>query len=235
MNTESNKVIRYFNTYMDKSWMENIPDPFYYMYYSILPKLRELVDEGISVHPIDARLVKCFKATTFDNIKVVIIGMDPYPKSEDCVGLSFDNYQYKSFKSPSLRAIVNKIMIETGDFAGKDNKESVLEHLPSQGVLLLNAALTLETGKSGSHGGLWAPFTDKLVEHLMVKDNIVWILWGNDAKAFAPKITNPTHLTIKGTHPSPLARNAEVKFESQAYFTSTNEYLTNKGISPINW
>lgn len=112
--------------------------------------------------------------------------------------------------------------------------DSFLGHLPPQGVLLLNTALTVELNKPGSHIDLWKPFTEEIIKYLNKQDNIVWILWGNYAKGFKDKITNTTHHIIEGTHPA-ARPNASIPFEGGKYFSRCNEFLQSVNLPPITW
>lgn len=108
-------------------------------------------------------------------------------------------------------------------------------HWPSQGVLLLNTALTVSPGQAGSHTELWKPFTELVITALNQKDDLVWILWGNYAKSFKSYITNPTHTFIEGGHPSPLNTSKTNPFKGGKYFSRCNEILKSKNLPEIIW
>jgi uracil-DNA glycosylase len=202
---------------------------------------KTLVYEGKNNHPKSEHIFRAFNECSVDNLKVVILGMDPYHDGS-ATGLAFDNYikdaNWNLLKrSPSL---IN-IMKEQVEDIGKENlfddetdeTHSYFGHLPSQGVLLLNTALTVEHGRAGSHTKLWEPFTEKIISDLNKKDNIVWILWGNHAKAYKKFITNTTHYIIEGGHPSPL--NRTVPFAGGKYFSECNSFLRTTNQTPIQW
>lgn len=153
-------------------------------------------------------------------------------------GLAFDNLRTQKKLSPSLKAIIQEIQdCPTEDtiyfMSEEDKTESFLGHLPEQGVLLLNTALTVEHEKAGSHTKLWKPFTEQLIKDIQKKDDIVWILWGNHAKSYKPLIDNKTHYIIEGGHPSPL--NTSVPFAGGKYFSECNSFLRTVNKTPIQW
>lgn len=156
-------------------------------------------------------------------------------------GLAFDNkINLESKKqSPSLKNILkellNDVELTTPIWLKKEGQEySYFSHWPSQGVLLLNTALTVKPKEAGSHTKLWAPFTESLIAELQKKDNIVWILWGNHAKSYKKYITNETHHILEGVHPMPLAANRGGFFGGK-YFSKCNDSLTSTGQQIINW
>lgn len=153
-------------------------------------------------------------------------------------GLAFDNKNDGSKISPSLRNILKEldtdIPVVSQPFNDIPVKDSYLGHLPEQGVLLLNTALTVRPNEAGSHTDLWKPFTEKLIEKLNKSDNIVWILWGNHAKSYKKFITNETHHVIEGVHPMPLAANRG-GFFGEKFFSKANDYLKEVDKTPIQW
>lgn len=173
--------------------------------------------------------MRAFRECPWDELKLVILGQDPYHDGS-ATGLCFDNLKGGKI-SPSLRNILKKIENETGSRRPYLNSRSYLEHLPPQGVLLLNTALTVRKAKANSHSHLWEDFTNKVIENLNSKDNLVWILWGNPAKKYKTLI-NENHYIIEGAHPSPLARG---KFFLSDYFNTANNYLDSKNLGKINW
>lgn len=154
--------------------------------------------------------------------------------------VAFDNLRSQNKISPSLRNILKEMDNDLGTIMGWQGSEdttiadSYLGHLPQQGVLLLNTALTVRPNEAGSHTDLWKPFTEKLIEILNKQDNIVWILWGNHAKSYKKFITNETHHVIEGVHPMPLAANRG-GFFGEKFFSKANNYLKEVGESPIQW
>lgn len=171
-----------------------------------------------------------------EDIKVIILGMDPFHDGS-ATGLAFDNKNDGSKISPSLRNILSELdddmPLNEQLMSDMLVPNSYLGHLPHQGVLLLNTALTVEKGKAGSHTQQWKPFTTQLLTDIQKLDNIVWILWGNHAKSFKPLITNTSHYIIEGGHPSPL--NRSVPFAGGKYFSECNSFLRTISKPVIQW
>ena len=145
--------------------------------------------------------------------------------------MCFDNPKSQK-PSPSLSNILKEIEADLGTPSQAfDNVSSYLEHLPSQGVLLLNAALTVERENPGSHLKLWKPFTEELIHQINTRlPNVVWVLWGKPAQKFEKLITNKTHKIGKGAHPSPFSFSA---FKGQKFFSKVNSLITST--NPIRW
>lgn len=199
--------------------------------------LKAIVYERRASHPKMENVFRAFNECPVEDLKVVILGQDPYHDGS-ATGLAFDNLREPEKLSPSLKAIIKEIqdcpIEDTIYFMSEEDKTtSYLGHLPSQGVLLLNTALTVEHGKAGSHAKLWQEFTEQLIKDINRKDNIVWILWGNHAKKYKKFIDNNTHYLIEGGHPSPL--NTSVPFSGGKYFSECNSFLRTVNKSPIEW
>ena len=199
----------------------------------------EVVVESKTVYPSSHVLYRAFKECPLEEVKVVILGQDPYHDGS-ATGLCFDNIIFKDKMSPSLSNIKKEMLnegITVNEMAAPEY--CMLTHLPRQGVLLINTALTVEKGKPNSHKEIWKPFTDKVIEKLNTKDNIVWVLWGANALSYKDKITNETHRFIISSHPSPLScKNTLGKypaFEGSKPFSKTNLYLEEMGKPPIQW
>ncbi len=200
-------------------------------------KFKELYDKVLNeykndvVYPHIDDLFNAFKLTSFENTKVVIIGQDPYHGEGQAHGLSFSVNEGVKVP-PSLKNIYKEI---ESDLGYKPNLSGNLTRWASDGVLLLNAVLTVSKNKPGSHRKLgWEYFTDEVVRKLNKRDEpIVFILWGNFAKEKASLITNDKHLILSSVHPSPFsARNG---FFGSKVFSKTNEFLNNKNMQGINW
>jgi len=147
--------------------------------------LNTVATRGEASHPEGKKIFRALNECKPDDLKVVILGMDPFHDGS-AIGLAFDNQIDQKKISPSLKVIFKEIQ-EDADvkYFGEDEKvTSYLGHLPEQGVLLLNTALTVKHGAAGSHARLWKPFTEQLIKDIQKKDNIVWILWGNHAKSY---------------------------------------------------
>jgi len=208
------------------TWVERAAEAFEIFVNKVSPtlhvetELAKNTDVGITIYPPETLVFRALQLCPFETVKVVILGQDPYHDGS-ATGLAFDNFKKQSVISPSLRRILKKIELETGKpSAGLANKLSYLEHLPGQGVLLLNAALTVRRGEAGSHLLYWREFTRSLLSSLNTLDNVIHIQWGKKAQTFCEGlITNSSHSIIQGAHPSPLAGNS---FFDTQYFTNTN-------------
>lgn len=226
--------------FVGESWIWPLGKAFDYFKDKIVPFLEAEIKKPAQykncpvskkqLYPSTHNIFRALKEVPFDSVRVVIIGQDPYHNPDSATGLAFDNPKGQK-PSPSLRNILSEIESDTGTPSlALSNATSYLEHLPSQGVLLLNAALSVERENPGSHGELWAPFTSELIDQINTRlSNVVWVLWGEKAKKFKRFITNPTHKVIEGVHPSPFsARNG---FFGGKFFTKINSQLK----VPIRW
>ena len=177
------------------------------------------------------QIFNAFNLTPFDDVKVVILGQDPYHNIGQAHGLAFsvpDGIQ----KPPSLQNIFKELKNDLGiEIPSTGN----LEKWAKEGVLLLNASLTVRANMAASHAKIgWQQFTDAAIKALSdKKNNLVFILWGNYAIAKERLIDERKHLILKSVHPSPLS--ASRGFFGCHHFSKTNEYLINKGIKPIDW
>lgn len=184
-----------------------------------------------TIYPPRDYIFNALKLTSYANTKVVIVGQDPYHGEGEAHGLSFS--VQKGIKiPPSLQNIYKELQSDLGIPPRMDGD---LTNWAKQGVLLLNAVLTVEKDKAGSHRNLgWEAMTDYIIKVLnQKKDPVVFILWGNFAKEKEKLITNPNHYIITSPHPSPLS--AYCGFFGSKPFSKTNDYLTNKGLTPIDW
>lgn len=184
------------------------------------------------IYPDMYDIFNALKYTPYHAVKAVIIGQDPYHNPGQAHGLSF-SVRRGIAPPPSL---VN-IFKELKDDLGIDNlqKHGELTAWAQQGVLLLNAALTVRAGQANSHHGMgWEQLTDAIIRKLNDRQQpIVFLLWGSNAKAKSILITNPRHLILSCAHPSPLS--AYHGFFGCRHFSKTNAFLTQNGISPIDW
>lgn len=184
-----------------------------------------------TIFPPKDYIFNALKLTPYKNVKVVIVGQDPYHGVGEAHGLSFS--VQKGIKvPPSLKNIYKELESDLG-ITPPDNGE--LTKWANQGVLLLNAVLTVEKDKPASHRKLgWERLTDYIIKTLNLKEEpIVFILWGNFAKEKKVFITNPKHLVITSPHPSPFSANSG--FFGSKPFSKTNEFLAKNNIEPINW
>lgn len=199
-------------------------------FQSILTKLRKELDKGKTIYPSEELIFHAFDRTSFDKTKVVIIGQDPYHNPGQAMGLCFA--VPKSMKRPpSLLNIYKEIHRDLGH---KIPTHGDISPWADQGVLLLNAMLTVEEKKPGSHKKIgWQEFTNSVISKISShKENVVFLLWGNFAKGKRKLIDEQKHLILESAHPSPLAGNA---FQGNGHFSKTNIYLKENGLSPVDW
>ena len=183
------------------------------------------------IYPVGEKIFNAFKLTNFKNVKVVILGQDPYHGPGQAHGLSF-SVEKGTKKPPSLENIFKEL---NNDLGIEINNFGNLEKWSNQGVFLLNSILTVEKGNPGSHANKgWENFTDKVLINLnSFKKNIVYILWGKKAQEKANFIDNKKNLIIKSPHPSPYS--ALNGFFGSKPFSTTNEYLKKFNIKTIDW
>ncbi len=184
-----------------------------------------------TIFPPKNYVFEALKRTPYENVKVVIMGQDPYHGEHEAHGLSFS--VQKGIKlPPSLRNIYKELQDDLGCTPCLDGD---LTKWADEGVLLLNAVLTVEKDKPASHRGLgWERLTDYIIKILNEKpEPVVFILWGNFAKEKKKYITNPKHYIIESAHPSPFS--ASYGFFGSRPFSKANEFLKKQGIKPINW
>ncbi|MFR5857167.1 MAG: uracil-DNA glycosylase [Bacilli bacterium] len=184
-----------------------------------------------TIYPPKDYIFNALKLTNYENTKVVIVGQDPYHGENQAHGLSFS--VQKGIKlPPSLQNIYKEL---ESDLGIKPRLDGDLTGWAKQGVLLLNAVLTVEKDKAGSHRNLgWELLTDYIIKVLNKKDtSVVFILWGNFAKEKAKLITNPKHFIIISPHPSPFS--AYSGFFGSKPFSKTNNYLIKNNLEPIDW
>lgn len=185
---------------------------------------------NFNIFPKVNDVFKAFELTPLEKLKVVIIGQDPYHKINQAHGLSFSvNSGIKT--PPSLVNIYKEIKTDLNiPVADHGN----LTHWAKQGILLLNATLTVREGQPGSHQKQgWEIFTDEIIKYISDNtENTVFLLWGNYAKSKKELINASKHLVLEAAHPSPLARGA---FFGSKHFSKCNEFLISKGKTPIDW
>ena len=184
-----------------------------------------------TIFPPKNYIFNALKLTSYENTKVVIVGQDPYHGEGEAHGLSFSVQQGVKVP-PSLQNIYKELYSDL-NINPKDNGD--LTNWAKQGVLLLNAVLTVEKDKAASHRNMgWELLTDYIIKTLNMKDTpVVFILWGNFAKEKAKFITNPHHYIITSSHPSPFS--AYSGFFGSKPFSKTNDFLLKNGLVPIDW
>lgn len=185
---------------------------------------------GKTIFPPGPFIFNAFNTTPFDQVKVVILGQDPYHGPGQAMGLSFSVPQ-----GVPIPASLRNIFKELGDdLQVPFPKHGDLSLWAKQGVFLLNAILTVEKGRAGSHARIgWERFTDEVIRALSEKrEGIIFLLWGNFARSKKPLIDQRRHFVLEAAHPSPLARNA---FMGCRHFSKTNEILKKLGNTEIIW
>lgn len=218
---------------LDESWKYGLSD------FLLSPKMDELkaflLEEKKAdkvIYPPNHLIFNALNTTPLDRVKVVIIGQDPYHGPNQAHGLSF-SVQKGVALPPSLRNIFHELH---NDLGIKIPKHGDLTHWAEQGVLLLNAVLTVEAGQPTSHQKRgWEEFTDHVIDVLNEqREHIVFILWGAYAQRKGQRIDQNKHLVLKAAHPSPLSANRGGFFGCKV-FSKTNNYLKQHGIEPIDW
>ena len=186
--------------------------------------------QNFNIFPKVKDVFKAFELTPLDKLKVVLIGQDPYHKINQAHGLSFSvNNGIKT--PPSLVNIYKELKTDLNIPIAEHGN---LTHWAKQGVLLLNATLTVREGQPGSHQKKgWENFTDEIIKYISENtENTVFLLWGNFAKTKKEIINSAKHLVLEAAHPSPLARGA---FFGSKHFSKCNEFLISKDKVPIDW
>lgn len=200
-------------------------------YFKKLIEFVKVEYKNKTIYPKQNEIFNAFRYTDFDNCKVVILGQDPYHGPNQAEGLSF-SVKNEVLKPPSLQNIFKEL---ESDLKIQFPKHNSLKPWAQQGVLLLNAVLTVEEHKPTSHKDKgWENFTDNIIKIINKKETpVVFILWGSYAKKKKELITNPKHLIIESAHPSPFsARNG---FFGSKPFSRTNEFLKKNNIKEIDW
>lgn len=183
-----------------------------------------------TIYPDKNNIYNALKLTPPDKVKVVILGQDPYINKDQANGLSF-SVQPGIVIPPSLRNIFREQRKDLGIIQPNSGD---LTKWAEQGVLLLNTTLTVRAGLSNSHQGKgWGIFTDSIIKYLGQKENIVFMLWGNNAKAKRKLIDSSKNLILEAAHPSPLS--ATRGFFGCQHFSKANNYLIEHNLSPIDW
>lgn len=208
---------------------EEIENPYF---QDLIQNVEQEYKEYVCYPPKEL-IFSAFNKCPFDNLKVVIIGQDPYHGEGEANGLSFSvNDRVKI--PPSLRNIFREIMQDLDAIMMPTSGN--LDSWAHQGVLLLNATLTVRKDNANSHKHLeWEKFTDAVIQKISdQKENVVFLLWGSFAHKKGRKINRDKHLVLESGHPSPLSAN-QGKWFGNKHFSKTNEYLQLKGIQEIDW
>lgn len=217
---------------IEESWKQELAEEFEKPYFSELTAFVRNEYKGVTAIYPPARLIfNAFDHCPFNNVKVVIIGQDPYHGPGQANGLCFSVNKGVPFP-PSLMNIFKEVNNDTGAPVPQDGD---LTRWSDQGVLLLNATLTVRAASAGSHQKKgWEEFTDAVIRILSQKrNNIVFILWGSYAQKKGAVIDRSRHFVLSSPHPSPLS--AYQGFFGNHHFSRANEYLKSKGKEPIVW
>lgn len=227
MNQETPKKID-----LEESWLKLLAGEMEKPYFKALKAFLLEEKRKHIVYPPGNKIFNAFNCTPFNSVKVVILGQDPYHGAGQAHGLCF-SVQEGIKPPPSLINIYKEIQADTG--LTMPVHKGNLEPWAKQGVLLLNATLTVRANEAGSHQGKgWETFTDHIIQLLSAQQKeLVFILWGRFAQNKEVLINTQNHLVLKAAHPSPFS--AYNGFFGCKHFSKTNDYLQQKGKEPINW
>ena len=220
------------NVKIEESWRQHIGNEFDKQYFIDLIKFVRYEYATTTCYPPGKLIFNAFNLCPFDKVKVVIIGQDPYHEPGQAHGLSFSVCDGVPFP-PSLQNIFKEIEQDLGMPIPMTGN---LTRWAEQGVLLLNATLTVRAHQAASHQRRgWEEFTDAAIKALNAdRNNLVFILWGGYARSKAPLIDSSRHLILQSVHPSPLSANRGGWFGNH-HFSRANAYLVEHGQEPINW
>ncbi len=215
---------------MHESWKEFLDSEFTKPYFQELSKFLHEAYETKTIFPAKPQVFRAF-TTDLNEVKVVILGQDPYHTPGAAHGLAFSVPNSQPIP-PSLVNIYKEIDTE---FGGHALETGNLRPWQEQGVLLLNNVLTVEAHRAGSHRGKgWEQFTEAVVKHLNERcDHLVFLLWGRDARSKSGWIDQDKHLVLESPHPSPLSAHAG--FFGNGHFRKANEFLSQHGMAEIEW
>lgn len=219
------------NVRIEESWRQRLQSEFDKPYFTELVSfVRSEYSQG-ACYPPGSKIFNAFNTTPFDDVKVVILGQDPYHEPGQAMGLSF-SVPEGVLLPPSLKNIYAEIHDELGVPVPLSGD---LTRWARQGVLLLNATLTVRRGQAGSHQRRgWETFTDAAINRLAAeREHLVFMLWGSYAGQKASFIDSNRHLVLRSAHPSPLS--AYRGFFGNHHFQLCNDYLSRNGVKPIEW
>lgn len=213
------------------NWDKILDEEYHKEYFKKIVKFINKEYKEKEIFPPKPRILRALSLTDYDDVKVVILGQDPYHGVGEANGLAFAVSNGVKLP-PSLKNIYKELYDDMGIPVSNVGN---LECWAKEGVLLLNAVLTVEKDKPASHKNLgWENFTDAIIKKLNEKDTpVVFILWGNFARSKKSFITNPKHLVIESTHPSPFSAN--YGFFGSKPFSKTNKFLRENNIKEIDW
>ena len=216
---------------IEQSWKALLQEEFDKPYFAGLTEFVRAEYKSYRIYPPGSQIFNAFNLCPFDKVKVVIIGQDPYHGPGQAHGLCFSVNDGVPFP-PSLRNIFKEINADTGAPIPQSGN---LTRWATQGVLLLNATLTVREHSAGSHQRRgWETFTDSVIRIISEqKSNVVFILWGAYAQSKASLIDSSRHLVLRSVHPSPLSAHAG--FFGNHHFSLANDYLVRNGLTSIDW
>jgi uracil-DNA glycosylase len=220
------------NVKLETSWRAALAEEFSKSYFISLKNFVRLAYQTSEVYPSARLIFNALNSCPLSQVRVVILGQDPYHGLGQAHGLSFSVPEGIPHP-PSLINIFKELETDIGKVYPKNGS---LSSWASQGVLMLNATLTVESGLAGSHQNKgWEQFTDAIIETISTQCNdIVFLLWGNYAKQKGKRIDRDRHLVLTSGHPSPLSANRGLWFGNR-HFSKANNYLTSKGKSAVDW
>lgn len=217
---------------IEASWKEILKDEFTRPYFQqIVLHIKTEKSQGKTIYPPGSQIFNAFDSTPFNQVKVVILGQDPYHGPGQAHGLCFS----VQTGVPAPPSLVNMYKELHDDIGFRIPNHGNLTNWAKQGVFLLNASLTVRAGDPMSHSKIgWAQFTDTVIKKIAAeKTNVVFLLWGKFAQEKRVLIDESKHLVLKAAHPSPLS--AHNGFFGCRHFSKANEYLVSKGIDPVDW
>ncbi len=217
---------------IEPGWNDALAPEFSKPYFTKLIDFVKSEYKNYTCYPKGKNIFAAFDSCPLDKLKVVIIGQDPYHGEKQANGLCF-SVQDGIPHPPSLINIFKELKTDIGKTSPKSGN---LSHWAAQGVLLINATLTVRAHQAGSHQRKgWETFTNAVIRHISEnKQNIIFLLWGGYAKNVGKHIDTSKHLVLKSGHPSPLSANRGYWFGNK-HFSKANEYLASKGIPVIEW
>ena len=213
-------------------WLDTLKGEFAKPYYKELYQFVKDEYNSRVIYPPADDIFNAFHFTPLSEVKVLILGQDPYHGEHQAHGLCFSVLPDQPELPPSLQNIYKELESDLGCYIPNNG---YLEKWARQGVLMLNTVLTVRAHQANSHQGKgWEQFTDAIIHAVNAQDRpIVYLLWGRPAQSKIPMLTNPKHLILKAPHPSPLS--AYRGFFGCKHFSQTNDFLAKNGIAPIDW
>lgn len=217
---------------LTNDWSLALKDEFNKPYYRDLYRFVKEEYSTKVVYPPADDIFNALHLTPLKDVKVLILGQDPYHNEHQAHGLSFSVLPDQKDIPPSLQNIYKELQEDLGCYIPNNG---YLKKWADQGVLMLNTVLTVRAHEPNSHQGRgWENFTDAIIQAVNQKDEpVVYMLWGRPAQSKIPMLTNPKHLILKAPHPSPLS--AYRGFFGCRHFSRCNEFLSENGLEPIDW